>query len=88
MTTIVDDRTPEQKVSHPHLIIGTDRFMSGWGAAAGGASYAAWACTESERNDCYWRIAKRGDMTRVRETYGSYRPGRNCAHLHIYVYNQ
>ena len=46
---LVDDRTPEQKKSHSWLVIGTDSFMSGWGKASGGKSYAAWACKEEHR---------------------------------------
>lgn len=82
---IQDDRTPEQKKSHPWLVVGTDRFMSGWGKAEGGVSYAAWACPEGYTNPLLARIDARGDMRRVRLVYGpTYHP-RGRGHLHIYV---
>ena len=39
-----DDRTLDQKLTHTIGIVGTDSFMSGWGKAQGGHSYAVWAC--------------------------------------------
>lgn len=80
-----DDRTEEQKKTHPILVVGTDRFMSGWGGAAGGASFAAWACRPEDERRCLDWVESRGDMTRVRTTIDPYRP--KCAHLHIYVFN-
>ena len=35
-----DDRTPEQKKTHTLIVLATDRFMSGWGMAKNGVSYA------------------------------------------------
>ena len=83
---IVDDRTEEQKQTHKWLIIGTDRFLSGWGEAAGGKSYAVWACRPEWRNACLAWVNSRGDMMRVRETAGEYRP-RGKGHCHIYLWN-
>ena len=87
---IQDDRTPEQKETHRHLVIGTDSFMSGWGGAADGLSYAAWACEAKDLDACFERIEGRGDMDRVRfviENGRRYRPNpMYCAHLHIYVW--
>ncbi len=90
MATIQDDRTPEQKSTHRYLVIMTDSFMSGWGGASGGSSFAAWAC---EGNGAAKRVERwvrsRSDARRVRVTVDTesspYRPGRTCAHLHIYV---
>lgn len=79
-----DDRTAEQRETHQHLIIGTDSFLSGWGKADGGTSYAAWACTEGQRKRVLQWVESRGDMKRVRETYGTYRPS-GRGHCHIYV---
>jgi len=81
---VIDDRTKEQKKTHRFLIVGTDRFMSGWGKAEGGKSYAAWACTEDDRKAVLDWVERRGDMTCVRETYGDYRPS-GRGHCHIYV---
>jgi hypothetical protein len=62
-----DDRTPEQLASHYWLIVGTDRFMSGWGGARGGASVAAWACKPEHSDKVARWVESREDMRRVRE---------------------
>lgn len=85
-----DDRTDEQRKTHTLLIIGTDRFMSGWGYAKDGASYAAWACHPDNRNRVWDWVARRGDQMRVRDAIdgngNTYKPDPClCAHLHIYV---
>ena len=83
---IQDDRSKEQKSTHYALVVGTDTFLSGWGEARGGSSYAAWAVEPEEVPAMLERISARSDMIRVRVVYGDYRPNpRNCAHLHIYV---
>lgn len=86
---VQDDRTPEQRKTHRYLVIMTDRFLSGWGQAAGGASVAAWACeTTRDRDRVHAWVSSRGDALRVRTTYDAngrrYRP-RNAAHFHVYV---
>lgn len=83
---VEDDRTDEQKRRLTVLIVGTDRFMSGWGLAKGGSSVAAWACGSNWR-EVLNEIKGRSDMKRVRMVYDSprkYRP-RNAAHFHIYT---
>lgn len=81
---IQDDRTDAQKLTHTWLVVGTDKFMSGWGKATGGNSYAAWACLpEHSRIVRNW-VESRGDMRRVREVSGNYLPS-GRGHLHIYV---
>jgi len=91
-TTVVDDRTDAQRESHTTLIIGTDRFLSDWGGAAGGKSYAAWACTWEHSKAVLAWVGGRWDMTRVRVVYDPpavpYRPSRGCAHMRIYVVDQ
>jgi len=82
-----DDRTEEQKQTHTWLIIGTDSFMSGWGEAKGGVSYAAWACKPEDRQQCYRMVSARPEMKRVRETADPYRP-KGVGHCHIYVYER
>lgn len=92
MTEIQDDRTPEQRETHTLLAVGTDSFMSGWGGARNGASYAAWAATPENASACLAWVESRGDMKRVREVYdpptAPYRPGPHCAHLHVYVWER
>ena len=86
MTVIVDERTEDQKLTHRLAVVGTDRFLSGWGKAEGGLSYAAWAFKDGQEASCFATIDNRGDMQRVRVvTLKGYRaPG--AKHLHIYVY--
>ncbi len=81
---IQDDRTPEEITTHPVLIGGTDRFMSGWGGAAGGASFAFWACKIDDECELQRWVESRGDIMRVRQVSRDYRP-KGCAHCHIYV---
>jgi len=81
---LVDDRTPEQKETHKFLVIGTDKFMSGWGQARGGVSYAAWACTEKDFRSVQDWAESRSDMKRVRTSCGAYHP-KGTGHCHIYV---
>ena len=86
----VDDRTPEQKNTHTWLVIGTDSFMSGWGGASGGTSYAAWACRPEHREPVWDWVTSREEMKRVREVsesgYGCspWRPrGGGLAHVYV-----
>ena len=79
-----DDRTEQEKRELPILVIGTDSFLSGWGKAEGGMSYAAWACN----NETMYRVERwvrnRPDMKRVRVTCGAYHP-KGVGHCHIYA---
>ena len=85
MTTIEDDRTIEQRATHNWAVVGTDPFMSGWGRAENGPSYAAWATTADNLENVEYWVRSRGDMHRVRiVNLNDYRP-RHAAHLHIYV---
>ena len=83
---IEDDRNDEQRAQLSILVIGTDTFMSGWGLAKGGVSYAAWATDEAHLSDTLAWVERRKDLKRVRVVYGSYKP-RGQGHLHIYVSN-
>jgi len=86
MPTIDDRRTSAQgPAAFPFLVVGTDRCLSGWGGAAGGMSYAAWACCATDVDRVERWVAKRSDMQRVRVVRAEgYRPGHGCAHLTIY----
>jgi hypothetical protein len=81
-----DDRTEEQKQTHAQAWVGTDPFMSGWGNAENGASFAGWACTYDDQNRCESWVRRRGDMQRVRlVALNGYNP--DCADCHIYVFD-
>jgi hypothetical protein len=83
---VKDDRTPAQQQTHTILVVGTDSFMSGWGEASGGTSYAAWACKPEWANACESHVRARKDLKRVRIVGSDYRP-RGKGHLHIYVWS-
>lgn len=81
----VDDRTPEQKLSHTIIVLMTDSFLSGWGQAGKGPSYAGWACRPELADRIEQRIRARSDAKRVRVVLGNYRPPAIEGHCHIYV---
>jgi hypothetical protein len=81
---IVDDRTPEQQQTHSVIIAMTDSFLSGWGEAEGGVSYAGWACKPEHVEKVERWVRSRSDAKRVREVAGNWRP-RGAGHTHIYV---
>ena len=58
-----DDRTEEQKKTHRTIVLGTDSFMSGWGEAEGGPSYAGWVCEDGNINACESWVRGRGDIS-------------------------
>lgn len=81
-----DDRTPEEMKTHPVLWGGTDSFMSGWGAATQGKSYAFWACTLDHDSQVRRWVESRKDIKRVRQVASNYKPSGNVrGHCHIYV---
>jgi len=79
-----DDRTQQQKESHNVIVVGTDTFMSGWGKAGSGKSYAGWACKPQHLPFVQKWVESRSDMKRVRVVDGNYRPSGD-GHCHIYV---
>lgn len=81
---IQDDRTPEEKKTHSIIVVGTDSFLSGWGEAKGGVSYAGWACTSEQYTRVLEWVYNRSDMKRVRVVENSWRP-KGVGHAHIYV---
>jgi len=82
-----DDRTREEKRSHEWLVVGTDSFLSGWGRAAGGKSYAAWACRFNDLDKVQAWVRSRSDMKRVRTCYHGWNP-KGVGHAHVYVVNE
>ena len=88
-TIMKDDRTEEQKTTLVYGVAGTDRCLSSWGGAEGGASVAIWACTMSDVDRVTDWVKRRTDMSRVRVVWmKDYRPGRGVAHVHIYTVKQ
>jgi len=85
-----DDRTKEQMKTHRWGVVARDKYMSGWGGAAGGGSRCAWACaTLADANKAEDWVRGRGDMQYVRVVLLSrYRAPRGTAHFHIYVADQ
>lgn len=82
--TLQDDRTPEQRETLTVGVAMTDRFLSGWGGAKGGASVAVWACTPDDESRVERWVRSRSDASRVRVvSLNGYRP--RCAHCHIYA---
>ena len=84
MAIIADDRTAEQRLTHTVFVRGVDKFMSGWGAAQGGTSVAAWACRPEDLPVVEARVRSRGDLSRITVTR-RFRASPGCAHIHIYV---
>lgn len=85
---IVDDRTPEQKKTHVNAIVACDKFMSGWGGAAGGTSRCAWSYDPSTTGTLklYNWVKGRSEMRYVNQVdLRKYRAPRGTAHFHIYV---
>lgn len=83
----VDDRTSKEKETHGYIVVGTDSFMSGWGEARGGVSYAGWACKSKDLNKVESWVRRRSDMKRVRIVGEGYRPS-GQGHCHVYVVNE
>jgi hypothetical protein len=82
-----DDRTPEQRDSHRWGVVAKDRFMSGWGDAAHGASRCAWACApDADLTELEKWVRDRSEMRYVNVVdLNTYRAPRGTAHFHIYV---
>lgn len=85
MMILQDNRTDEQKRTHTLLIGGTDTFLSGWGKADGGPSFAFWACRPEHANPVESWVRGRGDLQRVRLASGGYRPPSGPGHARVYV---
>jgi len=79
-----DDRTEEERKTHCWIIAMTDSFMSGWGRAKNGISYAGWACEYTHLDQVERWVRNRSDAKRVRIVGTNWRP-RGEGHTHIYV---
>ena len=81
---IQDDRINKWK--HNNLVVMQDTFMSGWGEAEGGLSYAAWACTDEHLDQVLEWVESRSDSKNVSVQDKDYVP-QFAAHFHIYEVN-
>ena len=82
-TTIEDDRTDAERQTLTELIGGRDSFMSGWGKASGGGSFAFWACTPAQAADVRAWVVSRDEFTLVEFE----RMSQQATHCHIYAVN-
>lgn len=82
---IRNDQRTESERGLRLAVVMTDRFMSGWGEARNGLSYAAWACTAADLPRVLAWVKSRSDASRVRvvANVDKYRP-KGAAHLTIY----
>ncbi len=78
-----DDRTALERHTHSIIVVGTDSFLSGWGAAEGGRSLAGWACRPEDVDKVEAWVRARSDMRRVKIRYNNYKP-KGPGHYHIY----
>ena len=83
---IEDDRSEAQKQSHTWLVIGTDKWLSGWGKAEGGKSFAVWACEPRHFRAVTKWAEERGALSRIRwrKRSAPYKPS-GRGHTPIYV---
>ena len=79
-----DERTKEEMKTHCFLYGGTDKFMSGWGKASGGKSYAFWAFKPEDESKVLSWIHSRKEIIRQRHVVSSYKP-KGKGHCHVYV---
>ena len=81
----VDDRTDKQRKTHTLIVLGTDSFLSGWGGAGKGPSYAGWTSRPDNVGAVENWVRCRGDMKRVRVVGNDYRVPNIEGHCHFYV---
>lgn len=78
----IEDRR-KNKWTRPNLVIMKDTFLSGWGKAEGGISYAAWACKDEHLEQVLEWVKGRSDSKAVRVVSKDYVP-QYAAHYSIY----
>jgi hypothetical protein len=80
-----DDRTGGQVLTHTKIVVALDTFMSGWGKAEGGHSYAGWACRDEDVDKVKAWVSGRSEMRHVRVVGRTWRPSGPRDHYHVYV---
>lgn len=90
MTTVKDDRTLDQRITHRYAVCARDNFMSGWGAARNGYSRCCWATDDINKLPDIERMLRgRKEMKYINTiNLETYRAPRNTAHFHIYVWDR
>ena len=84
MITRIDDRTEEEKEKTLAFVVGTDRFLSGWGNAPGRSIYALPILDPNTSHVVLENMQNRSDMQRVRYVMKDYKPKlRNGDHYKI-----
>ena len=84
---IEDDRTPQETFTHDNIVVGHDTFLSGWGKAESGTSYAGWACRAEDLDKVREWVTNRSDIRRVKVQSNAWKPWDTHDHYHIYVVN-
>lgn len=89
----VDDRSEHDGavVTHRCVVMGRDRFMSGWGKAEGGYSWAGWACKPEDRETVERWVHARGDMKYQRTVIhsgGRFPTPRSAVHMQVYMVHE
>lgn len=77
-------------MSHRVLVGGVDSFMSGWGDADGGKSYAFWGCRPEDEVAVREWVGHRDEIRRVRvvvHSTTSKPPVQMSARDHCHVYH-
>ena len=77
-------RTEATRATHTTLITATDKWMSGWGAATGGASKVAYCCRPEDSDAVYDWVKSDDNMTNVNCHGADWRPAK-AAHVSYYV---
>ena len=81
---INDLRTPAQRVTHTIFVVGYDPFLSRWGRAQLGTSFAAWACEECNVEAVEEWVGKRNDVRDAVTVDEDDFDDNRCVHLSIY----
>lgn len=79
-----DDRTAAERAELTELVGGRDSFMSGWGKADGGSSFAFWACAPVHLEQVETWVDGRDDITRC--DLAELLAGDRHEHEHCHIY--
>lgn len=79
-----DMRTPTQRKTMNMLVVGMDPFLSGWGPARHGLSFAAWACHSADLPWVHQWVLDRDDINGVQVVHDGEFEDERCVHLSIY----